>query len=137
MYTEDEEAWFTMAKMSKARGYHACGLATNKDGKQEVIIAGGDTSTGRTDSVEVYSIEDNRWMAGNSLPVALYYMASVPFRNSFLVVGGYSSTEGFSSRIYMYNGEDGTWTKQPISLQKARYQHTAILVSSDTFPNFH
>ncbi len=62
-------------------------------------------------------------------------MASVPYKDSFLLVGGYGSSE-FKDSIYEFDPK--TEQFRPVvgrvNLQTARRDHAALMVDVDSFP---
>ena len=97
-YVKQDDRWDQKADMTDARRSHGCGRMTNPTtGKEEVVVAGGYGSA-YLSSTEIYTVEDDAWRQGTPLPQALAYSASLPYEDSFLILGGYFS--GCSDSIY-------------------------------------
>ena len=92
-YIMQENRWDQMADMLNAMVGHGCGRVINPTtGKEEVVVAGG---AGRL--TEIYTVEDNTWRQGPHLPRALRGPASLPYEDSFLIVGGRQATTCLTS----------------------------------------
>ena len=76
--------------------------------------------------------------ANTQLQHEIFYPASVPFRNTFLIVGGRCNTQCdpdiYHSEILEYNPDDETWTVRPETLDKER-SHLAALLVEDSVLN--
>ena len=71
---------------------------------------------------------------GNNLPYPIEAAASVPYKDSFLLVGGYLyDTDEVLDTIIKYNPEDDSWLEMPAKLQTPRYWHTVIPVKQSIF----
>ncbi len=73
--------------MLLARDKCQAGLVTYPDGTQGILVA-GDRNSYDT-SVEFLNLETLIWEPRQSLPETVFAGASVPYQDSFLVVGGY------------------------------------------------
>ena len=81
-----------MADMAGVRGKHGCGRVKNSmTGKEEVVVAGG-VGYHKLSTSEIYTVEDNAWRQGRPLPWALNGPASLPYEDSFLIMGGYDDS---------------------------------------------
>ena len=89
-YIKQENRWEQKADMSDKRNIHACGRVTNPtSGKEEVVVVHGATPSGnRVSSTEIYTVEDDTWRIGTPLPHAISGAASLPYEDSFLILGG-------------------------------------------------
>ena len=93
--------------MIEGRQSHACGKVTNPaTGKEEVVVTGdvhGDHPIPETfSSTEIYTVEDDTWRQGTTLPKALCQPASLQYEDSFLILGGSDGDNcyGCSDSIY-------------------------------------
>ena len=59
----------------------------------------------------------------------MQFGAVVTYRNSFVVVVGRNS-----ERVFKYDAEHDVWEKLPVSLSKATYGVTAVLITSEMIP---
>ena len=74
--------------MTHGRMRHGCGRVTNPTtGKEEVVVVGG-KSGAYSSSSEIYTVEDDTWRQGIPLPRVFGNLASLPYGDSFLILGG-------------------------------------------------
>ena len=85
--------------MTEARArLGGCGRVTNPTtGKEEVVVAGGAGNSGYLSSTEIYNVEDDTWRQGTPLPKTLAGPASLPYEDSFLILGGYDGSSCLDS----------------------------------------
>ena len=96
-------SWEEGPPLTVARSYHTCNLITDCDGNQQVVVVGGVGNGGITSyekSVEIYDVTSEAWSSGNDYPIAVYEHGSADYSDSFVVVGGYSSSGSINS-IYL------------------------------------
>ena len=72
---------------------------------------------------------------GNDLPFALKGAASVPYNDSFLLVGGYDYHTGYLDTILQYIPESDSWVEMPSKLETPRRGPTVIPVKLSIFPS--
>ena len=70
-------------------------------------------------------------ISGNPLPEVLYFAATTPIEDSFLLTGGYGEDE--RDTIYKYDGTSDSWILMDTRLTTPRYYHVAMMVQSSTF----
>lgn len=78
-----------------------------------LVMFGGYMGTGYNTSPLVYSIATDRWQQLEKSPSQKAYGFTIrPVLGKFYQVGGYSSSEGYSSSLYSFYGyiENGIWT---------------------------
>jgi hypothetical protein len=68
----------------------------------------------------------------HALPVAIAVTTSVPYKASFILVGG--DSELSVSTIYLFDIASEDWILQEEQLSVANYWVSAMLVSTDLFP---
>ena len=146
--------WVEVADMPTGRYTLMCG-SIQRGGNQEVVAAGG-FYFHYFDMVEIYSVEDNLWrtgkffkpiiylrifkpnsnLAANPLPQNIYGATTVPFQDSFLIVGGGSDTPsyGFLDTIYKYEADADSWTLLHQSLTRPLIWTGALMVDVEIFP---
>ena len=79
--------------MDKDKNMHGCGRVINPaTGKEEVVVTGGRDVGGLSSSTVIYTVEDDTWRQGTPLPKTLEDPASLPYGDSFLILGGYDGT---------------------------------------------
>ena len=88
-YIKQENRWKQKTDMITGRYKHGCGRVTNPTtGKEEVVVVGG-KSGAYSSSSEIYTVEDDTWRQGIPLPRVFGNLASLPYGDSFLILGGY------------------------------------------------
>ena len=98
--------WSLLPLMPTERFRCQAGFVTYPNGDKGILVAGG--YNGET-SAEFLNLDTLIWEPRPSLPVDIYWGASVPFQDSFLIVGGLSETEGTLDTIYYYNPITDQW----------------------------
>ena len=77
-------------------------------------------------------MDSNTWSEGTPLPVALAWAAVVPYKTTFLVVGG-QTDDGYSDKVYLYE-KSGEWTEMThMKLSQPKAEVTAMLIPSSLF----
>ena len=77
--------------MTNRRRLTGCGRVNNSaTGKEEVVVVGGQIPIYNwvVKTSRIYTVEDNTWRQGPSLPTHLKESASLPYGDSFLILGG-------------------------------------------------
>ena len=114
----DTGSWLQLPSMSQGRIAHACGSV---NGGTELVVAGGwDFSHNYFDSTEVLDIEiDDYWRTVAPLPGAFAYPGSVPYGDTFLVVGGQQNSwdERRMSVLYYTKSAQNKIYKRSLFLQ--------------------
>ena len=100
------------------------------------MIAGG-ASNGQMDSAEMLSLVDGDlvWRDTHRLPHGLASIASVPYKDSFLLVGGWNVTAaddwiGRTGNIYEFDMDNG-WILREEKMQKPICGFVAASVPGD------
>ena len=137
IYSNSKNEWSQVADMITPRCCVFCGVALTRDGsQQEVVAAGGVTDLGKTsDAVEIYSIRDGYWKSANPLPSPIMEATSVPYDNSFLIVGGVGDLGQLSDLIYRYDTGKDSWVLLDARLPTAASFVAASMVNSYIFPS--
>ncbi len=82
-----------------------------------------------------FNLQTLTWKSKQSMPSDIAFGASVPFEDSFLIVGGYSyATAQELDTIYYYNPNTNEWELLSQHLKEMRRKFTAFMVP-DTFGN--
>ena len=97
------------------------GLVTYPNKTQAVVVAGGIDSN---DS-EIWFLDETSFKSGPLLPQGMERGASVPFGNSFLIVGAY---EGGTDEIYTYDVTSEEFVLLPQKLVTPRETLAAFMV---------
>ncbi len=153
-YHINDNTWNTTSPIpSGQRSANGCGMALNRQGEPEIVVAGGTSPF----DVDIYNTETGLWKSssrfeapqapkyvyytcaiplGISLPVTLSYMASVPYKDSFLLVAGYDQdTAQALDTIYEFDPfEERFNLRLGDRLRRARYGAGAVLVDAQAFP---
>ena len=83
------------------------------------------------------SADYSSWENGPALPetdeTILFEAASVPYKDSFLVVGGNTDGEGYSDKIYEFDAARREFVMRQESLALARAHHVAVAVTDREF----
>ncbi len=106
------------------------GLVTYPDGKQGILVAGGVSGTDVT-ITHFINLETLVWEIRADLPYKMQTGASVPFKDSFLIVGGWQNNTITSDRIWYYNPVNDKWEMRDEILMQGRSHPTAFLVPDD------
>ena len=69
---------------------------------------------------EIYNTETRAWRVGPPLPEPLYYVSSVQYEDTFLLVGGYGDISGTLDTIYQYDQTSETWILRPERLSTGK-----------------
>jgi Kelch motif len=123
-YLPEEGEWKTLSSLLIPRQHIDCG----RIGK-EIYVVGGlirdmnppEDSKLRipiiaTNTVEIYNIEENKWIKGNPLPEARHGVQVAVVNDKLYTIGGaYDQTKGymFSSAFNYYNPELDKWESLP------------------------
>ena len=96
------------------------------------VVAGGYDGTSRLSSAAVLDLNNysNTWSAVASLPESKYGAASVPFGDTFLIVGGSDGTSDYKT-ILEFDPVDMDWISRTEVLQDARNGAFAVTTSAD------
>lgn len=124
--------WETKPSMSLCRAFHSMAVCGDN-----IYVIGG--STGRksefrdTASVELYSIQEERWESKSPMPSPVTTSCAVSFENKIFVVGGQENV--FDTRIkkvFMYDCESDKWcTKSPMNIPRAF--HCAVVLNNKIY----
>ncbi len=123
--------WSQLPSMTRIRDRSQAGLITDQNGNKGILAAGGD----EVSSVEYLDLQTLIWEPRANLPYDISDGASVPYQDSFLIVGGFSSNSGiYLDSIQYYNPNLDRWEMLPQSLGIERNYPTAFLVP-DSYAN--
>ena len=98
----------------------------------EVLIAGGDIATGALTSAELYNPSTGTFRATGSMHTSRDFFTATLLQNGEVLAAAGDNTNlipPFLTSAELYNLTTGTWTVTG-SLNNARYNHTATLLSS-------
>ena len=65
MYSTWTNQWQSLPPMPTGRRYTGCGVISLEDGSKSVVVTGGlNVKSDRFDTVEIYSVEEQKWRTG-------------------------------------------------------------------------
>ena len=111
--------------MGTARDRHTATLLPS--GK--VLVAGGESGVGVSNSAELYDPASGTWTATGSLGTARRNHTATLLPNGKVLVAGGNNGPGALRSAELYDPARGTWTATG-SLGNARERHTAMLLPS-------
>jgi hypothetical protein len=96
---------------------------------------GGWTSSGYSDLVEIYNVDNDDWEFhfAWSFPQAFAWATSVPFRGTFLIVGGFESAVAAFDTVYEFDAENRGWIEREEKLSEGLFLMAAMIVDANTF----
>ncbi|XP_028415467.1 uncharacterized protein LOC114538482 [Dendronephthya gigantea] len=102
-YIFDDQRWVPMPSMNTPRAFLSAVIVGN-----EVVVSGGDTGPGRTDTIEILDLDETspQWITSDArLPVPLCAHQTVAREGKLIVIGGNDDnddpgTGGNSNKIY-------------------------------------
>ncbi|CAM6054068.1 unnamed protein product [Sphagnum tenellum] len=128
LFNIESETWTALPDTLLPVQRVQAGLITHPDGRLEIVVAAG-SATNRT---QIFSFDTYTWRLGPDFPTGrVYGGSSVPYGDTFLVVGGYVVGGSYQSSIYSYHIETGSWLKMPQELAIARQLSAAFFVPDD------
>ena len=123
--------WSQLPPMPTARDRTQAGLVTYPNGDEGILVAGGTSTT----SSEFLNLETLVWEPKANLPKQIHLAASVPYLDSFLIVGGAKNfNEEFYDSIFYYNPSNNDWDLLEQTLMFGRDQLAAFLVPDSFNP---
>ena len=115
--------------MPTPRSHVQAGLVKYSDGSEHIVVAGGYDGSFYSDVTEIFHLQTQTWSTGDNLPVEIRDGASVPFEDSFLIVGGYSSNGGgYLDTIHYFNPLLQKWETRDETMKDGRYLLAAFMV---------
>lgn len=79
------------------------------------------------DSVEIFSVSEQKWRSGPTLPQPMGRGAVATYGDTFILVGGYGDGD-YVKNLYQFEPDSESWTTLPQKLQKGRSRHVALVV---------
>ena len=111
--------------------YSNSGLATFANGTQVLIVAGGYNGN-ELSSTEILNLDSvDQWSNGPNLPIGLREGSSVPFKDTFLIIGGYDFNDDSSPNIYEYDVRNEAWITREEKLTTPRRLFAAFLIPEE------
>ena len=105
------------------------GLAIYPDSSRKIIIAGGYPSV---DYSQTYDLDTGVWLPGPLLPTDKKYAGeSVPFGDTFLILGGKDASSSMTSSIHEFDSATETWILRNEYMDKVNAYFTAFWVPDE------
>ena len=95
--------------MPTPRRHVQAGLVKQTDGTRQIVVAGGRYLASTSNVTEILDLQTLEWSTGDDLPDDINSGASVPFNDSFLIVGGLDADNPPVKSIYYFNPQDQKW----------------------------
>lgn len=102
------------------------GVVTYPDGTEGILVAGG-TGLRKTYFLDLDTLT---WHAKRDLPTDIEFGMSVPFKDSFLLVGG-TGSQGIRDTIYYYDSSANQWDLMSPKMDHKRETFAAFLVPDE------
>ena len=125
MFSSLTGEWTELPPMTEKRGGHSCGVVS---GGTELVVAGGYISKSNS---EILDLSTLIWRSGPALPSIRESSASVPYENSFLMVGGFMSGGILFEDILQYDADAESWITRPEKLDFGRDRAVAMMVPDE------
>ena len=110
--------------------YTQAGLVVHSNGTKEIVVMGGISSS----ATQILDLDKLTWtMGGNFSDGKLYAGSSIPYGNTFLVVGGYIAGPGEQNSIWEYEVDTGNWKKLDQEMMTERSNFAATLVHQNSY----
>ena len=119
------DQWIRLPDLRVPRHWHACSVIGN-----EVMVIGNFQGPGINDT-EIFSLTTLQRRDGPATPGGLKFCKTriVPYKDSFLTVGGFLGTENIAD-VYEYNPTTPGWDLFSESLDGISASHTVAVVDS-------
>ena len=107
-------------------------MVEDRFGRPKIVVAGGEIGGSYHKTSEILDLQTLEWSSGPDLPVGLAAGGSVPYKKTFLIVGGDIQPENMNSNvIYEYDGILDAWITWDEVLATARQNLAAFLVPDE------
>jgi hypothetical protein len=127
LYDTATDSFVVADAMSTPRGNHTATLLDS--GK--VLVTGGNTTTGETDTAELYDPATHTWSSAGSMGARAFHTATRLYSGQVLVTGGRTASGGALTDARLYDPATNNWTPVP-GMGRARSGHFAIRLYSGT-----
>ncbi|XP_028415453.1 kelch-like protein 31 [Dendronephthya gigantea] len=135
-YIIDEKRWVPLPEMNIPRYLHSVVAIDNR-----VVVSGGDTGPGRTDTIEILDLDETplRWIISDAkLRAPLCAHQTVAREGKLIVIGGNDEnddpgTRGNSNRIYEVDLAHPDSTRNLCFLPQPMAWHGAVMINDRIF----
>jgi len=138
-YDSINNNWYAGPNLNVKRAGTACGVLNwinpNTDQNEKVVVvAGGNDGSQFLSSIELlflneYESSQQGWVMGSNLPNNAYFSTMTEYKNSFILVGGYSGVDG--QHLYQLSSPTGLWLEMKQTLREKRSMHVSFLVPDE------
>ena len=110
------------------------GAVLYPDGSTKLVVAGGriPSTVDSISATEILDLDTLQWTTGQKLPgnLEIYAGSSVPYQNTFLIVGGQGHSMNHKT-IFEWDPNTNGWITRTEQLTTARFRAPAFLVPDD------
>ena len=124
--------WSSLPSIPTGRQDCEAGFVTYPDGSSGIMVAGGNANSNEV-SVEFLNLDTLIWEPKQSLPVDIAWGASVPYKDSFLIVGGKSDLYSYLDTISYYNPTLDEW--ELVGQMDYEREYVAAFMVPDSYAN--
>lgn len=137
-----EYGWETFLQLEIPRSSHACEIIfpdstlfvdITKEPTQDLYCFGGLTENGRTNSLEIYEQNAERWFNGPNMSIARSAFASTSFKSKIYVSGGKNDQAEVENTVDIYDIRRRQWTLFENEMTVRRYYHTSFYADGYLF----
>ena len=122
-FAQASGTWTVTGSLNTARAGHTATLLLNG----QVLVAGGENSTGVLASAELYNPSTGRWSVTGSMSTPRINHQATLLPNGEILVSGGNNTSGALASAELYNPSTGQWTTTG-SMTIPRSMHSAALL---------
>ena len=117
--------WSTLPPLPMPREDCLAGFVIYPDGSRGILVAGDEYAR----KVEFLDLDTLTWEPKQYLPIDINKGVSVPYKDSFLIVGGFSSdVSEYLDTVYYYNPTLDQWELMNQRMTRGREYFAAFLV---------
>ena len=108
----------------------SAGLVKYSDGSEHIVVAGGNAGGDNQKSsvTEIFDLQTLTWSVGDHLPFKLEDGESVPFEDSFLIVGGEEMPYNYVDSILFFNPIFQEWEQRNETMKRIRTEFATFMV---------
>ena len=123
-----------LTSMSRGRYSHGCGVFQSEQNGPELIVTGGfGDNNDMLGDTEILNIGSGIWRSGPGLPGGPRVgMSSLPFEDSFLLVGGLNVAEEALDEILQFIKVGEIWNTRSERMGMGRSNLAAVLLGQDS-----
>ncbi len=113
----------------QSAAFFQSGLINHNDEQKSIVMVGGTNCK----STIVFDSKTRSWSKKADLPFVIYGGATLPYKDSFIIIGGYQykNSAGLEKSILYYNPLLDKWEVLEEEMRSARVYFTAFYVPND------